>query len=96
MIYCKLLYLSRKSGFQRLLRHTRKIKASLLIFSPECTLEQQFGTSISRLKVIEVIGAPHDDFSTLPGCCLHDKRPFLKETILRVYVEKDTGPSPTT
>ena len=60
------------------------------------TLEQQFGTSISRLKVIEVIGAPHDDFSPLPGCCLRDKRPFLKETILRVYVEKDTGPSPTT
>ena len=53
------------------------------------TLEQQFGTSISRLKVIEVIGAPHDDFSPLPGCCLRDKRPFLKETILRVYVEKE-------
>ena len=53
------------------------------------TLEQQFGTSISRLKVIEVIGAPHVDFSTVPGCCLRDKRPFLKETILRVYVENE-------
>ena len=56
------------------------------------TLEQQFGTSISR----EGDRRPHDDFSTVPGCCLRDKRPFLKETILRVYVEKDTGPSPTT